>query len=281
MSRDAGPFNVANHSAWIAWSYCAALTIGSFLIGFVVVARFPLDGPTLSTWNAICRAIGLTADIGPANELQPPLQTPTRIAWTPATLSLIKSGNRTSGAIIALNCAACHGDQGVSASELIPNLAGMDRSVIFKQLDDYRSGKRNWDVMSAMASSLTSVQSADVAAFYAAEPGGLATPTGEGPPVSGHSLRQTDSTLRLVFVGDPQRGIPPCAVCHGPAAGKLGAPALLGQHADYIERQLNSFAQGIRRNDINEQMRALASRLTPAEMHSTAAYYGKASTPQP
>ena len=48
----------------------------------------------------------------------------------------------------------------------------------------------------------------------------------------------------------PQRGIPPCSACHGPAASKLGAPALQGQHAAYIERQLAAFAQGMRQNDI-------------------------------
>jgi cytochrome c553 len=32
----------------------------------------------------------------------------------------------------------------VSASTLIPTLAGMDAAVIYKQLDDYRSGKRLW-----------------------------------------------------------------------------------------------------------------------------------------
>jgi cytochrome c553 len=49
---------------------------------------------------------------------------------------------------------------------------------------------------------------------------------------------------------------------------------LQGQHADYIERQLAAFAQGIRQNDIFEQMRMIAKQLTPDEMHSVAAFYG-------
>ena len=93
---------------------------------------------------------------------------------------------------------------------------------------------------------------------------------------SGRSLRQTDPTLRLVFVGDPTRGIPPCAACHGPQAQKLGAPSLHGQQAAYLERQLAAFNEGIRQNDINQQMRAIAVQLTPAEMHALAAYYGGA-----
>jgi hypothetical protein len=33
-------------------------------------------------------------------------------------------------------------------------------------------------------------------------------------------------------------------------------------------------AQGMRRNDINEQMRIIAAQLTPGEMHALAVYYG-------
>jgi hypothetical protein len=43
-------------------------------------------------------------------------------------------------------------------------------------------------------------------------------------------------------------------------------PALQGQHAAYIERQLAAFAQGMRQNDINQQMRTIAKQLTPAEI---------------
>ena len=51
-----------------------------------------------------------------------------------------------------------------------------------------------------------------------------------------------------------------------------------GQHADYIERQLAAFAQGIRQNDIFEQMRVIAKQLTPDEMHALAAFYGSEET---
>jgi len=89
-------------------------------------------------------------------------------------------------------------------------------------------------------------------------------------------LWASDPAKRLVFAGDPQRGIPPCAACHGPGSFKIGAPALQGQHAAYIERQLAAFAQGSRQNDIYEQMRATARQLTPGEMQALAAFYGRA-----
>src|SRR5258706_11701504 len=274
MVREQGPFKLSHPWSGIAWGTVAVVFIVSFLLGFLVLGRFQVNGPRLGTWAAICRAIGLSADRGPAGAPQPPLQTPTRIAWTPATLARVASGSEQQGAFVALNCAACHGAQGVSPSTLIPTLAGMNPAVIYKQLDDYRSGKRLWGVMSAIAAVLTDQDSADVAAYFAHRPDGLAAVGSEGAPEGGRSLRQRDPSLRLVYAGDPERGIPPCAACHGPGAEKLGASALRGQQAEYIERQLAAFTQGMRQNDINEQMRVIAHELTPAEMHAVAAYYG-------
>jgi cytochrome c553 len=53
---------------------------------------------------------------------------------------------------------------------------------------------------------------------------------------------------------------------------------LQGQHATYIERQLAAFAQGMRQNDINQQMRTIAEQLTPAEMHAIAVHYSSYGT---
>jgi cytochrome c553 len=79
----------------------------------------------------------------------------------------------------------------------------------------------------------------------------------------------------LVLVGDPARGIPPCSACHGPAGSKLGAPPLEGQQPDYVERQLAAFAQVMRQNDINRQMRTIATQLRPEEMRAIAEFYGR------
>jgi len=274
MARENDPIKLDDPWPRIAWGTMAMIFIVSFLIGFAVLGRFQQNGPTLGAWAAFCRAVGLTADRRSATAAQPPVRTPTRIAWTRATLARIASGSEQHGAFVALNCAACHGAQGVSPSTLIPTLAGMNPAVIYKQLDDYRSGKRLWGVMSAIAAVLTDQDSADVAAYFAHRPDGLAAVAVEGAPAGGRSLRQRDPSLRLVFAGDPERGIPPCAACHGPGAEELGAPALRGQQAEYIERELAAFAQGTRQNDINQQMRVIAHELTPSEMHAVAAYYG-------
>jgi cytochrome c553 len=149
----------------------------------------------------------------------------------------------------------------------------MDPTVIYKQLDDFRSGKRQSPVMGAIATALSERDSADVAAYFATREGGLAPIAGEPLPAGGRSLRQSDPTIRLIFAGDPGRGLPPCAACHGPGDRKLGAPTLNGQQAAYTESQLTAFAQGSRQNDINQQMRGIAEQLTPDEMHALALHY--------
>ena len=187
------------------------------------------------------------------------------------TLAKVSSGSGRNGAFIALNCAACHGDSGASSSSLIPTLAGMDAAVIYRQLDDYRSGKRSWGVMGAIASALSPQDSADVAAYYG-------NPRKEKRVAlvnfAERDFSQTDPARRLVFIGDPKRGIAPCAACHGPMGFKHGAPDLRGQHASYVERQLVAFAQESRKNDIYATMRMIARELTENERRELARYYG-------
>jgi len=273
MVREQGPFKTDNSWPRIGWRITAALIIVSFAVGFLVVGPPQQGGRALGMWAAICRGLGITSDTKAALEWRPPVQTPSRIAWTPETLALIDKGNVEHGAFVALSCTACHGERGMSDSELYPNLAGMEAVTIFKQLDDFRAGKRSSGVMNAIATVLTPQNSADVAAYFASRSDGMPAPHGE-PPQSGHTFREHDVAVRLIFAGDPLRGLPPCTSCHGPSAIKLGAPRLTGQQPAYIERQLVAFAQGLRHNDINEQMRTIASELTAAEMHAVAELYG-------
>jgi len=279
MGHDQGPFKLDNPWPRIGWWSTAGLLALAAVLGFLVLGRDQQNGPTLGTWSAICRALGIAADTGPAGEPQPPLRTPSRIAWTGGTLAEIAGGNAEHGAFVGTNCTACHGEQGVSRSGLYPTLAGMEAATIYKQLDDFRAGKRSSGVMNAIAQALTPQASADVAAYFSSRTDGLAPVVGARFQ-AGHTLREENPATRLVFAGDPARGIPPCAACHGPAGIAPGAPSLKGQQSTYIERQLAAFDQGMRQNDINEQMRTVASRLTPDEMRVIAEFYGPPATAQ-
>ncbi len=74
--------------------------------------------------------------------------------------------------------------------------------------------------------------------------------------------------------GDVSRGIPACASCHGPAGAGIPVqyPRLAGQHAEYTETQLKAFRVGDRKNDPNRMMRAVAAKLTDAEIAAVADY---------
>jgi cytochrome c553 len=274
MARDQGAFRLDHPWPRIGWISFAVIIFASSLLGFVLLSRYQQNDEALGIWGAICRGLGITFDSGPAASARPPLRTPTTIAWTQATLNQIHAGDAQHGGFVALNCAACHEGSAANPAHLIPTLDGMEAEVIFKQLADYRSGKRSWGVMNAIAKALSTQDSANVAAYFASRTGQLLPNSGERVPQGGRGFRQSDTGARLVFAGDPQRGIAPCSACHGPGGYKVGAPTLAGQYPAYIERQLASFAQGIRHNDIYEQMRAIARQLTPDEVQAVAVFYG-------
>ena len=185
MTRDKGPFSLAHPWRRAGWGALAVILGISLVLGFIVLSRYQQNGEPLGAWAAICRGLGIAPDVKPASAPQPPLRTATLVAWTGGTLDQIAAGNAEDGAFIALNCTACHGEGGVSTSDLIPTLAGMDPAVIYKQLADYRSGKRLWGVMNGMAKALSVKDSADVASYFAGRPGGLPAVTGLRVPEAG------------------------------------------------------------------------------------------------
>src|SRR5262245_51049772 len=216
MTHDQGALKPDYPWSKIGWISFAVIMVVSSLLGFVVLSRYQLNGEPLDIWGAICRGLGITFDGGPARSPQPALRTPTNVAWTKATLDQIRAGDANRGAQVALNCVACHGGTAANPAHLIPTLDGMDAASIFKQLADYRSRKRLWGVMEAIAQALTIQDSADVAAYFSTRSGQLQTNLPGRVPEGGRAFRQSDPAARLAFAGDQQRGIPPCSACHGP-----------------------------------------------------------------
>jgi cytochrome c553 len=68
-------------------------------------------------------------------------------------------------------CAACHGAQGVSVSDAIPNLAGQKARYIEVQLAALKDGSRKNPIMNAIAAQLSSDDIANVAAHFSAQQG--------------------------------------------------------------------------------------------------------------
>ncbi len=68
-------------------------------------------------------------------------------------------------------CAACHGVNGVSVSDGIPNLAAQRSGYIEAQLTALKDGTRKNAIMNAIASQLSATDIANVAAYFASLPG--------------------------------------------------------------------------------------------------------------
>jgi cytochrome c553 len=79
---------------------------------------------------------------------------------------------------VATVCAACHGANGVSVSDAIPNLAAQRAGYLEAQLKVFKDGTRKQqsatsptNIMNAIATQLSAEDIANVAAYFASQPG--------------------------------------------------------------------------------------------------------------
>jgi cytochrome c553 len=68
-------------------------------------------------------------------------------------------------------CAACHGANGISVSDTIPNLAGQKAAYLQNQLRALKDGTRKNALMNAIAAQLSADDMANLAAHFVAQPG--------------------------------------------------------------------------------------------------------------
>jgi len=68
-------------------------------------------------------------------------------------------------------CAACHGANGISAMATWPTLAGQHEDYLRQALTQYKLGERTDPVMAGQVNDLSENDIADLAAYFAAQPG--------------------------------------------------------------------------------------------------------------
>ncbi len=151
-----------------------------------------------------------------------------------AQASTLPKGDAAAGQTKSATCAACHGADGNSVAPAWPRLAGQNAKYLYKQLQDFKAGRRNDASMQAMAMPLSDQDMADLAAYYAEQTSGV----GQAKP---ELVKKGEKIYRG---GNANTGLAACAGCHNPA-GKgnalAGYPHVGGQHADYIKKQLQTF----------------------------------------
>lgn len=160
-------------------------------------------------------------------------------------------------------CAACHGADGNSASPENPKLAGQHPQYLIKQLQEFKSGKRNNAVMKGFAANLSDADMRNMAFWLASK-----------TPKNGFAKEKSLVTLgeRIYRGGVADRQIAACAGCHSPNGAGIPAqyPRVAGQHAAYSVAQLNGFRDGSRQNSV--QMSQVAAKLNDREIKAVSDY---------
>jgi cytochrome c553 len=186
-----------------------------------------------------------------------------------APLESLTEPDDTPGAILQ-SCVRCHGAQGLGRGEgAFPILAGQKAAYLKDSLAAYASGERPSGIMQPVAAGLDPRAIDRLARYYAdLEP----QPRSTGELDAGAIGRGE----QIAREGIPDREVPACMGCHGPAeeAKNPHYPLLAGQYPEYLTLQLRLFKSGIRGGgEFAHLMRPVAQHLTEEEIADVAAYY--------
>lgn len=184
------------------------------------------------------------------------------------------AGDADAGKTKAASCVACHGVDGNSIAPNFPNLAGQSSSFLYKQMKDFKEGKRKDATMNAMIMALDDQAMQDVAAFYATQK----LNPGQADPAL------VDAGKAIYKGGIAEIGVPACMACHGPTGNGMpssGYPQLSSQKSTYTEKQLKDFRAAAqnpddaaigRTNDASKVMRNAVKRMSDPEIKAVAQY---------
>ena len=160
-------------------------------------------------------------------------------------------------------CTACHGADGNSSISLNPKLAGQHPEYIFKQLTNFKDGKRANAVMAGVVANLSNEEMQGLAKHYAGQKQTVGKSKSNGVGSLGEKIYRG---------GIAASGVPACAACHGATGAGIPKqyPRVAGQHADYALQQLRTLRTAERANA--PMMMTIAAKMTDAEMQAVADY---------
>lgn len=160
-------------------------------------------------------------------------------------------------------CVACHTNDGSRGSAANPILQGQMADYLAKQLAEFKSGKRQNAIMSAIAGTLSEADMKNVSAFYASK---------QAKPGFAKNKDLALAGEKIYRGGVAAGNVPACAGCHGPGGAGIPSqyPRLAGQHADYVESQLVAFRGGVRHNNV--AMSQIAAKLSDRDMKALSDY---------
>jgi cytochrome c553 len=170
--------------------------------------------------------------------------------------ALVKvTGNAAAGKQKATDCAACHGEAGISPNDTWPNLAGQNAAYLVRILAAYKSGDQKDVAMTPLAQDLSNTDIQNLAAYYA----GLSCKGAPGEKAAG------DAAAGKALAKN-------CVACHG-ETGTSSNPAwpnLAAQRQGYLANALKAFKAGLRKDPM---MASVSRGLSDTDIADLAAYY--------
>lgn len=162
-------------------------------------------------------------------------------------------------------CNGCHGAQGSSQHQRYPSLAGQPTAYVTAQLHGFANGKRLYPTMGPLAMTLNEDEIKHVADYYARQ-----LPVENRWFVPDPSLRERGQKLAAAGA---------CVACHGEnLMGQRTFPRLAGQGVEYLQAQLDAFAEG-RRVDPSGSMNAIAAALSSDDRKALSHYLAALAKP--
>ena len=153
-------------------------------------------------------------------------------------------------------CFACHGENGISSSAEIPNLAAQPSLSITYQLIQFRGQQRKGGGMEGISMALSDQDMRDIAAYYSALP--------PPPAKSGNA----EKIAKGAQISSTQY----CNSCHGAQLkGQKHIARLAGQSQEYLVTQLKNIRSGSR-IDMDGTMGSAARGLSDEDIEALAAY---------
>ncbi len=160
-------------------------------------------------------------------------------------------------------CASCHGADGNSGTPAYPKLAEQHPEYLVKQLQEFKSDKRNNAIMKGFASALSDEDMKNIAYWLTAK---------KAKPGFAKEKELVSLGERIYRGGIADRQVAACAGCHSPNGAGIPSqyPRLSGQHAEYVSTQLVSFRDGVRKNSL--QMNQVAAKMNDREIKAVSDY---------
>jgi cytochrome c553 len=167
-----------------------------------------------------------------------------------------------------LACASCHARPDRNDA-FFPRISGKPAGYLYNQLINFKTGARQFPMMTYMVSHLTEPYLHEIAAHFAQQ---------HLQPLPVAAAPQAAAVLErgrvLATQGDRAAGVPACIACHGKALTGVAPsiPGLLGLPRDYVNAQFGAWRNKVRRAHAPDCMADIANRLSLADVSAVSGW---------